>query len=67
VSGRIGNPMRSARAKRERAAKLRQVVAAIDAGALAVGGVNRDGVEHTAERVRAELAAKIARLEERDG
>jgi murein tripeptide amidase MpaA len=59
VSELIGTPLHSSRAKLERAAKLRHVLDAIDSSALVVAGVDPDGVEHTAERVRADLVEKL--------
>ena len=65
MSARIGRPARSARARRERAAALRAVITAIDSGTLRIDGTHPlDGTEHTAEGVRAELVAEVARLEE---
>ena len=62
---RIGNPMRSARARRERAEKLRAVLAAIDAGTLAVRGHDGNGAAWHEERLREHLERQIAALEGR--
>jgi hypothetical protein len=61
--GRITTPKRSGKAKRDLARKLRDVLAALDAGTLTVSGHDGDGADWHEGRLREHLERRVADLE----